>query len=556
MAQKLPIGYDDFQKVIEGGFVYVDKTLLAEEVLDQSAEVLLITRPRRFGKTLNMSMLAHFFDNRRNSGALFRGLAIEQRPCFQLQGSFPVLFLSFKDLKAQTYAVFLGLFRDMIKKLYRAYADLADHLSDMDRSDFLAIARGESNEAELMGALQTLTQYLAQHHGKQVVLLLDEYDTPIHEGYAAGYYDEVIGFMRGVLGRLLKGNAHLEKAVLTGILRVAKESIFSDLNNVVVYSLLDPAFADKFGFTEPETEHLLERAGLQDRLAEVRDWYNGYLVGTTKIYNPWSLLNFLNAADQGCRPYWVNTSANLLVHDQLLHADSHTQDALKSLLNGTTVETSIQDQTVLRDIKQDESLLWSFLLFSGYLTVQDWTQTAGTRRYRLKIPNGEVMLLFQDIIQGWLRRELGSTPTQELLRGLIEADTELFAERLAELVAATLSYYDTAGKNPERVYHTFVLGLLAHLSDRYVIRSNREAGMGRSDVMLLPKHAGDRGVIMEFKTAERPDQLEAALDAAHAQMQTRHYAGELVTAGVHQYSEIAVACCGKQVAVRARHLVS
>jgi len=385
------------------------------------------------------------------------------------------------------------------------------------------------------------------------VLLIDEYDSPIHEGYSAGYYEQVIDFMRRCLGSALKGNSALEKAVITGILRVAKESIFSDLNNIDVFSLLEKPFADKFGFTQEETTALLQRAGLSDQLTNVRDWYNGYLIGDTVIYNPWSLLKFLNNADEGCRPYWVNTSTNLLVHEQLLHASTEAQDALKSLLNGGTVETYVDDQTVFRNLQRDESTLWSFLLFSGYLTVRDTWPLDDRARYALAVPNKEVLMLFKDIIQSWLRQEVGTSVTEELLHALVEGDTPTFQERLASLVVATLSYYDTGGKDQERVYHMFVLGLLVHLSGRYTIRSNRESGLGRYDVMMLPKNLADRGIIMEFKAAADSDELKPCLEAAMSQMESRNYVQELTAAGVTRYSEIAVACYGKQVAVRARH---
>ncbi len=402
MVLKVPIGIDDFKHVIEGGFVYVDKTLMIEEVLAQPAKVLLLPRPRRFGKTLCMSMITHFFDLATGSRGLFRGLAIESRPCFARQGTAPVLFISFKNLKAPSFEFFLRKFRAMIKRLFRDHLYLAEQLDSMDREDFYALAKGVDNPADLAGALFELTQWLHQHHSRQVVLLIDEYDSPIHEGYSAGYYEQVIGFMRDCLGSALKGNTALEKAVLTGILRVAKESIFSDLNNVDVFTLLERPFADKFGFTEPETAALLEQAGMSDQLAKVRGWYNGYLMGDTVIYNPWSLLKFMNNPDEGCRPYWVNTSANLLVREQLLHASVGAQDALKSLLNGGSVQTTISDQTVFRDLQRDESTLWSFLLFSGYLTVASWQEQGRERLYRLRVPNEEVMWVYEDIILGWL----------------------------------------------------------------------------------------------------------------------------------------------------------
>ena len=420
----------------------------------------------------------------------------------------------------------------------------------------LPVLEQTSDEAELKASLGWLMQLLERKHGRKVMLLIDEYDTPIQTSYSNGYYLSVVTFLQGLLGKALKGNTALEKALLTGILRVARESIFSDLKNVGVFSLLEHPFSDKFGFTESETEQLLQLAALASEMDAVRSWYNGYLMGKTVIYNPWSLLSFIASPEQGCRPYWVNISSNDLVREQLLHTSNETQEALQRLLRGETVETAVHEQTVFRDLSYDAQTLWSFLLFCGYLTVIDRTYKRNRQFYTLAIPNTEVMQLYQDIFMGWLIRRIGSDKVDALLKSLVEGHFETFGAVLAELVRATLSYYDTAGDTSERVYHVFVLGGLVHLGDRYFIRSNRESGFGRYDLLMVPRNKTDRGVILEFKVAEKPEGLDNALVEALDQIEKRHYGTELKSAGIKVRDEIAVAFCGKQVRVRGRRVTN
>lgn len=550
MDLKLPIGIDDFREIIEGDYLYVDKSLLVDEVWHASAKVILITRPRRFGKTINMSMLRYFFDHDAERGKqLFQGLAIEKRSCFEKAGSFPVIFLTFKDLKAPDYETFLGKVRLLFAAVYERFYDLMDCLHPFEKDRFQKVLERTCDEVELMDALAWLMHLLQRQHGRKVILLIDEYDTPIHSAYADGYFQRGIDFMRDLLGKALKGNEALEKAVVTGILRVARESIFSDLNNMRVFSLLEHPFSDKFGFTEAETGALLKWAGLEQQTETVRQWYNGYLMGNTVIYNPWSILNFMATPEQGLRPHWVNTSSNDLVRKHLLRASVEIHECLKSLLQGKYVETAIHEQTVFQDLGRDTETLWSVLLFSGYLKVVEKRWENDHQVFRLAIPNREVRYLYRQIIMGWLRRQLGSDKVNQLLESLLNGHFVRFGQLLTDLVGAVLSYYDTAAQS-ERVYHAFVLGLLVHLGDRYDIRSNRESGLGRYDVMLLPRDQKDRGIILEFKVAESVDKLDKALEEALSQIQKRRYGTELESAGIAIRSEIAVAFCGKNLAVR------
>ncbi|MDJ0838528.1 MAG: AAA family ATPase [Acidobacteriota bacterium] len=555
MGLRLPIGIDDFQRVIEDGYYYVDKSMFIAEVLETSALVQLITRPRRFGKTINMSMLHAFFDERQpDNAALFEGLAIQKSPWFDRLGRYPVIFLTFKDLKADTFDDFLDLFRNMMAKAFRDRKYLMEDLDEFDAEDFRKIAKKQGNPADLKDSLTLLMEFLAAHHQGKVILLIDEYDSPIHTGYAGGYYREIAGFMRGLLGKALKGNKILEKAVLTGILRVARESIFSDLNHVDVFTLLSLPFSDKFGFTEAETENLLHQAGLGEKAVAVQNWYNGYLAGETTIYNPWSILNYIDKSKEGLRPHWVNTSSNDLIKKQLIGAAPEVLDDLQALLKGETVKTMVHQHTVFEDLNRNTETLWSFFLFCGYLKVTEKIRKDNREFYRLAVPNTEVELLFQDIVASWLHRDIGPTKVSRYLESLINGDMPTFGQFLQETVRSVLSYYDTAKPNPERVYHAFVLGLLVHLRDRYEVTSNREAGHGRYDVIMRPRNPKERGVIFEFKIAESADQMEDALQEALDQIETRQYGAELEAAGVTLRSEIAVAFCGKEVRLRGREI--
>ncbi|MDJ0837060.1 MAG: AAA family ATPase [Acidobacteriota bacterium] len=555
MSLKLPIGIGDFKKVIERGYHFVDKSLLIAEVLETNAIVQLITRPRRFGKTLNMSMLHTFFDvGREDNARFFKGLAIERRPHYAHLGRYPVIFLTFKDIKGNTYEEFLEGFAAAMAEAFRDRDYLFDSLRPFDKDDFLAVVKEQCSETKLKDSLAALMKHLARHHDSSVILLIDEYDSPIHTGYSNGYYKQITGFMRGLLGKALKDHPNLEKAVLTGILRVARESIFSDLNHVDVYTLLSHKFSDKFGFTEAETEALLADAGLADRTDEVRRWYNGYLAGEVTIYNPWSIINYIDKASEGFRPYWVNTSSNALIREQLIHAPADVLNDLQHLLAGGTVETPVQEHTVFEDLNQDAQTLWSFFLFCGYLKATGKTWRVNRDHYRLAIPNEEVSLLFQDIIGHWLRRGIGSSKIDRMLECLISGDIETFGLLFGELVRVVLSYYDTAQQNPERVYDAFTLGLLVHLRDRYEITSNRESGFGRYDLSLRPHNPTERGVVFEFKPAESVDGLDKAVQEGLDQIEARHYGTYLEEAGVTRRLEIAAAFFGKEVRVAGREI--
>ena len=556
---KPPIGLSNFPKLIREEYSYVDKSLLIQSVLDSSAEVLLLPRPRRFGKTLNLSMLQAFFDRDKPENAeLFRGLAIERagEEYMAHRGRYPVVFLSLKDVKTQSWEDCLGHLRQVISREYKRHEMLLKEgfLDTEEEKQFRKIRARECARHELEETLFNLLAWLERATGEQVVLLIDEYDTPIHAGYQSGFYEEITSFMRNWLSGALKDHTSLKKGVLTGILRIARESIFSGLNNLEVAGILEAgAFADKFGFTEPEVERLLADSALSGGLPEAREWYNGYLFGETVIYNPWSVLNFIHKQPAPPAAHWVNTSSNDLVRELLESGGADIRADLEALLAGGSLECQVMEDIPLRDIRGDPDAIWSLLLFSGYL------KPVGTRTRKLKvfhelaIPNLEVEILYGRIIDHWLTRHIRSTHLDDLLDALTHGDVPEFAKHLQTLVLNMLSYHDTAGgkdKMPEAVYQSFVLGLLANLGDRYRIRSNIESGLGRADILMSPVEPGSRGIVMEFKRLKEGEKMERELLAALDQIEEKEYSATLRAEGRGEVLALAVVFDGKQLQVR------
>jgi len=558
MSHKLPIGVSDFFELRDNNYYYIDKSLFIQQIINRSSKVILLPRPRRFGKTLNLSMLRYFFEKRRKSLAhLFKGLAIEQdTKTMSYQGQYPVIFLSFKDCKEKTLERCYSKIRLLLKGLYLEYqGQVYTECVQIEKQYYDKIMTGSGQLVDWEEALKFIMQLLHRKTGKRVIVLLDEYDTPIHAGQQYGYYEEIVLFMRNLLSGALKDNSDLEKGVVTGILRIAKESIFSGLNNLDVLSLLRPEFQDCFGFTEPEIEPLLSDFSNAE-LEILKRWYNGYLFGNQVIYNPWSVLSFLASLDKQPRPYWINTGSDALLRDLITYTDSGFQSQIETLLSGGTIQTPLNENIVLRDLTQDERNIWSLLVFSGYLKPVNMVFQGIHPIYELAIPNLEVQAFYEDTLQIWVQQTVGHQQLQELLRSLTQADWKTFGKCLKDMVLSVLSYHDTAGKEPERVYHAFVLGLLTHLSDRYHIRSNRESGYGRYDVLMIPYQKETPGFIFEFKKIDRPDDNtpEEAMQSALQQIQVQDYATELRAQAVKQIWGIGVVVEGKQIWVKSVRL--
>ena len=555
--QKLPKGHSNFKKIRKEGLYYVDKSLLIEEVLADTTEVILLPRPRRFGKTLNLSLLHYFFERREeDNAALFEGLQIAKRACFALhQGRYPVIFMTFKGIKMLTYENAEAQLKLLIANEFRKHSYLlsSSYLKQEQKQDFKQVYLGKAKIELFQNGLKDLASYLSLHHQEKVVILIDEYDTPIQAAWLNDYYIEMIDFMRVFLGEGLKGNEHLFKSVLTGIMRVSKESIFSGLNNIWVYTTTSNQYADKFGFTEPEVALLIEALDLADKQTVLKDWYNGYQAGNITIYNPWSVINYLSSQDAFPRPYWVNTSDNSLLRQLIFDADLNVNEEIEDLLKGRSIQKRLDENIVFRDISKDDTSLFSFLYFSGYLKHEKLLLIEDELHGDLKIPNKEVRIFYKNVVQSWLNYSPSSNNSvKDLLTALLNQDVRLFERLFSNFIRDTLSYFDTNKKTVEAVYQAFLLGMLVNLASDYEIVSNRESGYGRYDIALIPKDKQRLGIIMELKVVDDfyDETKEEALVAALQQIEEKEYEAGLRKQGITNILILAVTFDGKRVWVR------
>jgi hypothetical protein len=578
-TKKLPIGKSDFKKIIEDNYCYVDKTLFIKEVIDKDDTILLIPRPRRFGKTLNLSMLKYFYDccpetlplspearslaegtktTANTYKNLFDSLAIRGagQKYLDKMGKYPVIFLSFKNIKEQDWDTTFRKIKKLIRKEYLKHDYLLNSpkLKSPDKDDFKKIIHLKGEREDYENSLENLLIFLNQHYGNPAVILIDEYDAPIHEGYDHDFYDDIINFMRNFLGGALKDtDQYLEKSIITGIMRIAKESIFSDLNNLGVYTLLSEEFDDKFGFTEKEVEILLSDYQLLDMYDQVQLWYNGYHFGEKIIYNPWSIINFLGSKGKKLKPYWINTSDNKIVESLLSRGGKELKEELELLIRGETIEKAIDENIILKDIAAHEDSMWSFLLMGGYLKQTSMRKDDVLEKtfYTLAIPNKEVRSTYTRIIQRFFTGKIENKKVQIMLKALIDGDINLFEKMLRKIVAAVFSYHDFSGE-PEKVYHALVTGLLVWISNTHEIKSNRESGYGRYDIMILPHDPGQTGYVIEFKAVDLEDNetVPQAVEAALQQIEEKKYETELIERGIEKIKKLAVVFSGKEVYVK------
>ena len=551
MNTAMPIGIDDFAEA-RRRYYLVDKTAVISQLVQHPAQVTLFTRPRRFGKTMLMSMLRYFLDieGAEEHRRLFDGLAVSQDAAtMQLQGSRPVLFLTLKGWKANNWQEMQEVIVDGLGQMFdeREYLLDTPTLTKRERRTFEAIQMGTASIITCRSALVLLLRLLARHYGKKPVLLLDEYDVPIQTAWTHHYYDEAIGFFREFLSGALKSNENLDFAVLTGVLRIAKESIFSDLNNLKVDSLVHVQYPEAFGFTSDEVAQMAADLGKTDNLAELRDWYDGYRLKGQEIYNPWSVLNYF---DRGCQPepYWVNTSGNAILQEMLQHASEETLQAMQGVLQGQSITAMLREGVIYSEIYANRNALYTMLLTTGYLTCAQSERTDLGTRAQLIIPNREILALFRrEVLE---RYQLDNLPTdvQELLQALLQGDVATVQRGLGEYLAVLTSMFDVAmGK--ESFYHGFVLGLTAILVPQYEVQSNRESGYGRYDIAVFPKQAGKPGLVLEFKTAETEDELPTKAQEALAQIAERDYDASFRARGAAQVYHYGIAFCGKRLQV-------
>lgn len=566
MVGKIGIGYQDFEEIREKHVFYVDKTSFIQEWWEEADKVTLITRPRRFGKTLNMSMLEKFFSVQYKGRAdLFQDLKIWQHKDFRkLQGTYPVISLSFANVKERTYEKSRYRICQILRDLYvqNRFLLREDQLSEGEMAYFNRISETMKEEDATM-SLHYLSAFLHRYYGKKAIILLDEYDTPMQEAYVNGYWEEMVFFTRSLFNSAFKTNPYLERAIMTGITRVSKESIFSDLNNLEVVTTTSEKYADSFGFTEEEVFEALDDFGLSDKKPLVKNWYDGFTFGKqTDIYNPWSILNYLDKKQLAA--YWANSSSNSLAGKLIQEGGKRIKQEFEQLLCGQTIDVEIDEQIIYNQLPSKKNAVWSLFLASGYLKVvqMKFVERTGLWNYRLALTNKEVLLMFHSLIHDWFSNS--SDNYNDFIKALLEGDIKAMNTYMNKVALATFSYFDT-GKNPseeepERFYHGFVLGLIVELADRYILTSNRESGFGRYDVMLEPKKTGDDGIILEFKVQDRDSEkdLSDTVNAALAQIEQKKYETLLMEKGIPQEKirKYGFAFCGKMVLIDGRQAFS
>lgn len=541
MARPVGIGYQDFEQLITEHVFYVDKTLFIKEWWENRDIVTLITRPRRFGKTLTMDMTEKFFSVKyANRGELFESLAIwEEEHYRELQGTYPVISLSFANIKEMDFENCRRKICYLLANLYSDHNFLLENgnLSSLEQ-DFFKRVSVDMGDVEASLALNELSKYLCRYYGKKVIILLDEYDTPLQEAYVNGYWEKLVGFTRGIFNAAFKTNPWLDRAIMTGITRVSKESIFSDLNNLTVVTTTSRKYEDCFGFTQEEVVDALAEYGLEKEENDVRDWYDGFTFGNrTDIYNPWSIINYLG--EQRFSAYWVDSSSNRLVGKLIREGNQEIKMIMEDLLDGKSIGVEMDEQIVFSELDENESSIWSLLLASGYLKVERYRMDEewGTDKYELSLTNKEVRIMFRKLIKGWFGKSIFAY--NAFVKALLRADVKGMNAYMNKVALDTISYFDTGKKpsevaEPERFYHGFVLGLIVDLTGRYTVTSNRESGFGRYDVMLEPCHEEDDAMILEFKVydPEEENTLSDTVKSALAQIEEKQYSSVLEVKGI------------------------
>ena len=550
----LPIGISDYVRA-QSEYYYVDKTLLIKEFLDQKPLVSLFTRPRRFGKTLNMDMLRVFFEiSEEDTSRYFTDEAIwkcgeEYR---SHQGKYPVIFLTFKDVKFGTWEATIDKIKGLLQEEYGRHQELtnSDKLSKYEKDYFAKILEGTANEVELSSALEKLSKMLSAHYGKAPIIIIDEYDTPIQEGYSKDFYEEIIGFMRNFFSGAFKDNKNLSYGFLTGILRIAQESIFSGLNNLMVNSVMDEAYDSFFGFTSEEVREMLNYYGVSEKEGELKDWYDGYSFGSEEIYNPWSVINYIS---KGCIPqaYWANTGKNEVLEDVLKAATDDITERLYSLLQGESVIARIDQNVVYRSLAEDPANIYSLLLVAGYLKApKKELQADGSYLCEVSIPNREIAAVYKSEILSHLLQvgAITRTTANKIAESLYANDYKKLQKAIGEYMDKSISFYDAGA---EGFYHGLVLGLIALMDNQYKIKSNRESGDGRYDISLIPREDRYPGIIMELKWKKdlSAEKLEGLADEALAQIDSMRYDAEMKEDGINDILKFGIAFSGKKVSV-------
>ena len=556
----IAIGIEDYKRIVDKPYYYIDKTLLIRDLLDRGGSVNLFTRPRRFGKTLTLSMLKTFFEkdtdihgNVTDNRHYFDGMKISGagENYTKHMGQYPVISLSLKSAKQPEFDMAYKMLVDQISSEFKRHRYMlnADVLLEDERTQYEEIMLRKAQRAEYASALKFLSDCLKRYHERNVIILIDEYDVPLENSYFSGFYDEMITFIRSLFESALKTNDSLEFSVITGCLRISKESIFTGLNNLKINSILNQNYAEYFGFTQREVEQMLTEYDLSKKVSEVKVWYNGYLFGETEVYNPWSVINYVDTAIENTvaypKPYWSNTSSNSIIRELIEEADSVAKQEIEDLLSGGTIEKPVHEEITYEDIHKNQDNLWNFLFFTGYLKKIKERFEGETIYLTLAVPNIEVAGIYRNTILEWFNKRLATTNLKNLHKAILEGDCETFENEVSSLLIETISFYDYA----ENYYHGFLCGLLKGCN-HYTVISNRESGNGRPD--LLFKHLSVRGqaVIMELKAVKEFDRMEAGCEEALAQIEEQNYAATLYKEGYRQIRKYGICFYRKECMVK------
>ena len=566
-AKKLPIGIEFFDSMIEDGYYYVDKTLFIRDIIDKGAAFTLCTRPRRFGKTLNQTMLKNFFEDTAPIGGkdtrpLFNGLKIESAgdEYMKHQGKYPVIFLSFKDAKQNTYEKSYNMLKNEIVEEFTRHAYVLNSITDInDQEMFEKLRNRKGTEEDYASSIKFLCRCLKKHHGKKTIILIDEYDVPLENAWSQKFYLDMIGFVRPLMSSALKGNEHLQLAVMTGCLRISKESIFTGLNNLDVISILDKYYSEYFGFTQIEIDAMLEYYDLMNKRETVREWYNGYLFGDAEVYNPWSSIQVISKwladINELPKPHWANTSSNDIVRQLLENSNAGARAELETLMSGGVISKRLHEDITYDEIYNDMDNLWNFLFFTGYL------KKVGERReglhtiLELSIPNLEIQYIYETKIQNWFNEKIKERDFSQFFESLLSGNAEAVKDELNQCLLKSISYLD----GQEDFYHGMMLGILFRLED-YIVKSNRETGYGRCDIVA--RHGSSRGkaILIECKwTRKKSEQavdLQKECDDALKQIEDNQYARELKSENYTEILKYGIAFCGKYCEVKTANIES
>ena len=542
----VPVGIEDFERIIREDYYYVDKTMLIEELLINRAPVTLFTRPRRFGKTLNMSMIKYFFDvkNKEENKKLFENLKVSNSEYMSEQGKYPVIFISLKDLKGDIWEECLKRLKLFIFDLYAEFEYIREKMNEWDKRKFEKVLY-EKEDADYIMSLKFLSDSLYTYYGEKVIILIDEYDAPIINAFDKGYYNEAINFFQTFYSSALKTNNSLKYGILTGITRIIKEGIFSGLNNLYVNTILSRDYSEYFGLLENEVVEMLDYFDMKYKIEEVREWYNGYIFGESEVYNPWSIVNYVR--EKEIKAYWANVSGNTLLENMLNHAGESVYDDLKKFTDGESIEKYISDGTTIKSLLSNDDEIWQLLLYSGYLTKDEKQEKeSDSNIYNLKIPNKEIRKYFGNM---FLNRFFGTeVKTNILIKALEGGDIKKFEETLGEIMINMLSHFDL-DKEMEKIYQVFMIGLVGFLMGKYEIISNDESGYGRYDLAMIPIKSNEKAYLMEFKISKTKKEMEKSAEKALKQIDEKKYDTKLKARGIKNILKIGIAFYGKEVKV-------